>query len=98
MLTPEDIISRLKPCHYQYNDTLPLGEKINFGFLAQDILEEFGEDYNFVIEDKNTDYYRVNYMQFISPLVSVVQTQQKEILFLKSEIEKLKKGKSNDNL
>jgi hypothetical protein len=90
LLTPEEIIKGLKPCHYKYNDKLHLGDKVNYGFLAQDILEEFGEDYNFVLKDADTEYFKVNYTQFISPLVAVVQAQQKEIAYLKSELEKLK--------
>jgi hypothetical protein len=75
---------------YKYNEEMALGDKINYGFLAQDILEAFGEDYNFVVKDKNSNYYKVNYYQLISPLVSMVQEQQKEIELLKNEINKLK--------
>lgn len=90
MLTPKEIINKLKPCHYKYNGNKDLGDKVNFGFIAQDILEDFGEDYNFVVKNKNDEYLQVNYYQFIAPLVSVVKEQQKEIEMLKMEVEKLK--------
>lgn len=90
MLTPREIIEGLKPCTYTYNEIKNLGDKINFGFLAQDILEEFGEKYNFVKKDEDNDYYQVNYFQFIAPLVSVVKEQQLEIEKLKEEIQKIK--------
>lgn len=90
MLSAKEIIQGLKPCTYRYNDIKALGDKINFGFLAQDILEAFGEDYNFVQKNEDEEYFRVNYFQFIAPLVSVIQDQQKEINKLKTEIESLK--------
>ena len=90
MLEAKDVIQRLKPCTYKYNDLKNLGDKINFGFLAQDLLDEFGEEYEFVRKDPNSEYYQVNYHQFIAPLVSVVKNQQLEINLLKEEIQKLK--------
>lgn len=90
MLTPKEIIEGLKPCSYKYNDNERFEDKVNFGFLAQDILDAFGDSYNFVTMDKESQYYKVNYFQFIAPLVSVVKEQQAEIKLLKEEIEKLK--------
>lgn len=90
MLKAHEIINRLKPCTYKYNEIKDLGDKINFGFLAQDILEEFGEGYNFVKKDQNNEFYQVNYYQFIAPLVTVLKEQRQEIELLKSEIQKLK--------
>lgn len=90
MLTPKEIIEGLKPCTYKYNDIKSLGDKINFGFIAQDIIDAFGEEYNFVTKDEGEEYYKVNYYQFIAPLVSVVKEQQKEIENLKAQIKELK--------
>lgn len=90
MLTTKEIIEGLKPCHYKYNDEKELGNKVNFGFIAQDILDTFGDDYNFVRKDSEGKYYQVNYYQFISPLVSYVKSQQEEIELLKKEIKELK--------
>lgn len=98
MLIPKDIIKKLKVCRYKYNEKLPLGDKIQYGFLAQDLLRDFGEDYNFVVKDEESKYFKVNYYQFIAPLVSVVQEQQSEIEKLKEEINLLKRRFSNDDL
>lgn len=92
MLTSQDIISKLKPCTYKYNEVKDLGDKINFGFIAQDILEDLGEEYNFVSMDKNKEFYVVNYTQFIAPLVSVVKEQQDEINKLKEQIKELRES------
>lgn len=90
MLTARAVIQGLKPCTYKYNDLKELGDKINFGFLAQDILDEFGEEYDFVRKDPNSEFYQVNYHQFIAPLVSLVKNQQIEIDLLKEELKKIK--------
>lgn len=90
MLTPKEVIQKLRPCTYRYNDLKELGDKIQFGFLAQEIIEDFGDEYDFVRKDPHSEFYQVNYYQFIAPLVSVVKSQQEEINFLKEEIKKLK--------
>lgn len=94
MLSPKEILTKLKPCHYRYNDKKNLGDKIHYGFLAQDLQEAFGEDYAFVKKDENSEYLVVNYLEFIAPLVSVVKEQQAEIENLKEELKKLKEGKN----
>ena len=88
MLTPKEIISRLLPCSWRYNDVKPeLGKKLHYGFIAQDLLEEFGEEYGFV--DTSGEYLRVNYMEFIAPLVHVVQEQNKKIKQLEQQLKEL---------
>lgn len=90
--TPHEILMALKPCHWRYKPEeqtgLALGNKINFGFIAQDLLDTFGDRYNFV--DSDADYLRVNYMQFIGILTSVVQSQQEQIRQLQEEIQHIK--------
>ncbi len=83
---------------YNNDGIKDLGDKINFGFLAQDLLDTFGTDYNFVTKNENDDFYKVNYYQLISPIISVIQEQQKEIAFLKEELLKLKKDVPYDDL
>lgn len=79
MLTPREIVRGLKACCYRYNNKKDLGNKIHYGFLAQDILKAFGDEYAFVKKDANGEYYQVDYMEFIAPLVSVVNSQQDQI-------------------
>lgn len=93
MLTPKEVITKLKPCVYKYNQIKPLGDKVHFGFIAQDLIESFSSEYNFVTMDEQNEYHKVNYYEFIAPLVSVVQEQQKQIEALKKDIEELKLGK-----
>lgn len=85
MLKCEDIIYNLKPCHYKYNDIKYINDKINFGFLAQDLINSFGEEYNFVTKSKD-GYFMVNYDQFISPIVKVLQLQKNKIEELENKI------------
>lgn len=61
-----------------------LGDKTHFGFIAQDLLELFGSDYGFV--DESGQYLKVNYMEFIAPLVKVIQEQDKRIQELEEQI------------
>lgn len=86
----QDIFNKLKPVRWRYNDKKDLGDKIHFGFIAQDLLE-LGDEYGFV--DKSGEYLKVNYFEFIGILTSVVQAQQEEINILKDEVKKLKDGK-----
>ncbi len=96
MLKCEDIIYSLKPCQYRYNDIKIINDKINYGFIAQDLLNSFGEEYNFVVKDK-TGYLMVNYDQFISPMVKVIQLQKQKIEELENRI-KIIEEKNNVNI
>lgn len=88
MLTPKDIVFQLKPCSWTYNDTIPsLGDKTHYGFIAQDLLSAFGSQYGFVNE--GGPYLTVNYMEFVAPLVKVVQDQEKRIQELEKQIGEL---------
>lgn len=71
---------------------MDLDEKIHYGFLAQDLLASFGDEYAFVAKDKNSDYLKVNYFEFIAPIVSIVKKQQEEIENLKKEIENINRS------
>lgn len=84
-------MSKLKPCHYKYNHLKDLGDKIHFGFIAQDLERDFGSEYAFVIKDETSDFLKVNYHEFIAPIVSVLKEQEEEIKKLRLELELLKK-------
>ena len=98
MLTAREIFDLLRPCSWRYNNVKDLGDSINFGFIAQDILTNIGRDYNFVNE--SGDYLRVNYEQFIGVITAVVQEndhrlaqQEQRINQLEKKIEELTNGK-----
>jgi len=86
--TPLEILQELKPCTWEYKSETGLQPGIHYGFIAQDLLESFGSDYNFV--DERADFLRVNYTEFIGVLASVVQQQQQDILNLQQELKELK--------
>ena len=88
MLTPKEIIFRLKPCTWRYNDVLPnLGDKLHYGFIAQDLVREFGDDYGFV--DQSGEFMRVHYTEFIAPAIAVIQEQEDRIKQLEKQIGEL---------
>lgn len=88
MLTPCDIVFQLKPCTWRYNTTIPgLGDKIHYGFLAQDLVYSFGDEYGFV--DTTGEYMKVNYGEFIAPLTKVVQDQEQRIIQLEQQLKEL---------
>ena len=85
MLTPKDIISRIKVCSWKYNDIKPeLGDRVHFGMIAQDLVDDFGDTYAFV--DASGDYLRVNYHEFIGILINVMQEQDRRIAVLEQQI------------
>lgn len=89
MLKPSEIIRRLKPSSWKYNKIKQLGNKIHYGFIAQDVLQEFGNDYNFV--DETEEYLKINYVEFIGPMVTVLQEQADQIQQLEHKIKELEK-------
>jgi len=95
LLKPQDIIQGLKPCTWKYNNIKDLGNKTHFGFIAQEILSSFGEKYNFV--DTSEEFLKVNYFEFIAPLVKVVQDQNLKIKELEERISHLEKTQRNKN-
>lgn len=93
---------KLKPCIFRYDtDQLPgFDDKLHFGFIAQDLVKLFPIDkYGVVIVNPTNSKLMVNYNEFIPLLTKYQQIlfnrledQEKEISYLKKEIEALKKG------
>ena len=86
-----DFVLKLKPVSYKFK----VGERTHFGLIAQDVEEVMKEigwtDKDFAGFCKDGDSYGLRYEEFISPLIKVVQDQQKEIETLRSEIAEIKK-------
>ena len=77
-LPAKDIIMRVKPCAWRY--TVQSGfpnDKNHYGVIAQEILQEFGPEYNFV--DTSDTWFRVNYYEFIGPMIKCIQDQQHQL-------------------
>jgi len=88
-------ILQLNPISFRYNSIKPLDtSKTHFGFIAQDVKEITDNIFNIedgMVGDKDsTGYYNLRSIEIIPHLVNVVQSQQKEIDSLKSEIAELK--------
>ena len=86
-----DLIKKLKPATYFYNDNvdnLNNGKK-HFGLIAQDINEVLDQNTYSVVGNKG-EYLTVNYIELISPMVKAIQEMSAQIEELKKEVEKLK--------
>ena len=93
-----DFILKLQPVEYQM---LQGNEKLNFGFIAQDIEQLLGSNNNILTIDGDANRtLGLRYTDFIAPLVKAIQEQQKqieelkqqnkEIVSLKAELEAIK--------
>jgi len=87
LFTSKQIINDLKPCSWIYKSETGLGDKTHFGFIAQDLLNSFGDECDFV--DQTNEYMKVNYLEFIGVLTSVVKQQQDDIAKLQEQIKEL---------
>lgn len=87
--TGTDFIMKLRPVEYQMNQG---DEKINFGFLAQDIEKLLGTNNSLLTISGDTDRtLGLRYTDFIAPLVKTVQEHQKQIESQQKQIDELKR-------
>lgn len=86
-LLPKDILKELNACSWKYNNEMGLGDKIHYGFIAQDLLKSFGSEYAFV--DETQEFLKVNYHEFIGIFASILKSQQDDINTLKDQIQNL---------
>jgi len=79
----EKIILSAKPKSFKFKD----GDKTILGFIAQDVREILGEDYNLFIEESEKDGIKnmmsVSYLDFIAPIVKMIQVHDDEIKKIK---------------
>lgn len=85
-----EIVNKLKPVKYKYNDILPhLNDgKVHMGFMAQDLQELFGKDHAIVQEHKDSKFLMVQYHELIAPLTKAVQELSKKVKELEDIINK----------
>ena len=57
---------------------------LNFGLIAQDVSKIL--DCNNNILDKSEDFYHINYIQLIAPLIKSIQELKEEIQIIKKKI------------
>lgn len=85
-----DLINNLNPVSFTYKNN---PNSYRFGLIAQEVrevLDELGEERNVYMQHAEGEYETVEYQELISPLIKMVQIQQREIDELKAEIADLK--------
>jgi trimeric autotransporter adhesin len=71
-----DLIRKLKPAVFKFRNT---DNKKHFGLMAQEINDVLDE-HDFAIVFKGADgYYRVNYIEFIAPIIKAIQELDQRI-------------------
>jgi hypothetical protein len=82
-----NFIRQLRPVQYRLKDG---NDRIDFGFIAQDVELTLGTDYNILgISGDKDRMLSLRYTDFIAPMVKAMQEQQSIIDDLKARIEKL---------
>jgi hypothetical protein len=84
-----DFIKALRPVQFRMKSG---NERIDFGFIAQDIEALLGTDYNVLGIGGDADRtLSLRYTDFIAPMVKAIQEQQGMIEQLKAEVAELKR-------
>ncbi len=75
-----EIVKKLKPCSFKYNAIIQQinDNKTHMGFIAQDLLELFPEN-EYAVVFKNGEYYNVNLLQLIAPMVKAIQELSEKV-------------------
>jgi hypothetical protein len=83
-----DFVMKLRPVEYQMKQG---DNKINFGFIAQDVEKLLGTNNSILTIGGDKDRtLGLRYTDFISPMVKAMQEQQKQIATQQTQIEELK--------
>jgi len=83
-----NFINKLRPGKFKYTKELNSNNKINFGLKAQDINDVVDfDEYDIVKTTKlnGKEYYIVDYIQFIAPLIKSVQELSEKIRVLEEK-------------
>jgi len=80
------IINKLKPAQYKYTDSSKGStDRFTLGIMAQDINETYPvEKYSILNKDSN-NYFMVDYVQLIAPMIKAIQELTDEVEKLKNE-------------
>jgi len=79
-----EVINKLKPAQYKYNDPIKGSiDRFTLGIMAQDINETYPiEEFSILNKDSN-DYFMVDYVQLIAPMIKAIQELTEEVERLK---------------
>jgi len=81
-------IKSLRPVQYRLKQG---NDRIDFGFIAQEVEAQLGVDYNVLgIAEDEARSLSLRYTDFIAPMVKAMQEQQTEIEALRSELAEIK--------
>lgn len=85
-------IKKLKPCIFQYKQLNENGiindENLkHLGFIAQDLNEIFPEGEFAVVKKDENDYYMVNLIELIAPMVKAIQELEEKVENLQKQLE-----------
>ena len=79
-----EVISNLKPTKYKYkSDSHGSTERFTLGIMAQDINKVYPVNEYSILNKDVDDYFMVDYVQLIAPMIKAIQE-------LKDEVERLK--------
>lgn len=88
-----DLLNKIEVKEFRFKEN---DQKLNVGFIAQDVLKIINEtnikDQSFVsLDTSDKEYYTINYIQFIPILVKKCQQQDKKIKELEEKINNIKR-------
>ena len=82
-----DLINKLKPVSYKYNQEYSEDQSVQSGFIAQDLQDVFKDEvYVDGLVKQGTQYLSVAYQNLIPILVKAIQEQQVQIEELKAKL------------
>jgi len=92
-----DFIRKLKPCFWKYKLPRLNDGRYHFGMVAQDIIDIVSkDDFGFVTVKEFEDgrpMYRVNYFEFMGPLIAAIQQLDQKVKKLEKELKTVKGNK-----
>lgn len=86
-----ELINKIKPCTFKYKQKNEDGiiddnNLIHFGIIAQELNDILPEDEYAIIKKIDNDYYAVNYIELIAPLIKAIQELSKKVEKLENDI------------
>lgn len=90
-----ETIKKLKPCIFKYkqldeNGVINDGNLKHLGFIAQDLNEIFPEGEFAVVKKDKNEYYMINPIELIAPMVKSIQELEAKVENLQKQLEEYK--------
>jgi len=83
-----DIVKKLKPAKFRYKKDAPVDvdNKIHMGFIAQDLLKQFGDDFAITTVNESNGFLMIRHEELIAPLTKAVQELLNKVNILENKI------------